>query len=181
MPAVPHPVPVRPLGRLAAYHPPCFRLKGAVNSAVMAQGGVGDEREASGFALEVDGAPDGFDLVVNRTVRLEPDRPKFCCKFLWRLTERQFEKLLLQFGKTAMIQADENPVILPANRITEDADRGSSHIPQGGFFFLKEGMVSLSGEEEKGIPITDVLNAGDSLFFTAASLEFGNPDLVLSQ
>ena len=42
-------------------------------------------------------------------------------------------------------------------------------------------MVSRSSEEEKGIPTTEVLNAGDSLFFTAASLEFGNSDLVLSQ
>ena len=147
----------------------------------MAQGGVGDRREASGFALEVDGAPDGFNLVVNLTVRLETDRPEFRCKFLWRLTECEFEKLLLQFGKTAMIQADENPTILPLDRITEDADRGGSHVPQRGFFFLKEGMVSLSSEEEKGIPITDVLNAGDSLFLSAVTLILGNCYLVLSQ
>ena len=49
----------------------------------MAQGGVGDEREASGFALEVDGAPDGFNLVVNRTVRLETDRPESCRERMW--------------------------------------------------------------------------------------------------
>ena len=83
MSAVPYPVPVRPLGRLAAYHPPCFRLKGAANSAFMAQGGVGDRREASGFALEVDGFPDRFDLVVNRTVRLETGRPEFGRKRMW--------------------------------------------------------------------------------------------------
>ena len=49
----------------------------------MAQGGGGDRREASGFALEVDGFPDGLDLVVNLTVRLEPDRPEFCRERMW--------------------------------------------------------------------------------------------------
>ena len=79
----------------------------------MAQGGVGDRREASGFTLEVDGAPDRFDLVVNLTVRLEPDRPESCREFLWRLAERQFAEPLSQVGETGIVEADEGASILP--------------------------------------------------------------------
>ena len=79
----------------------------------MAQGGVGDEREASGFALEIDGFPDGFDLVVNRTVRLKMDGPEFRREFLWRLAERQFEEPLSQFRETGIVEADEGATILP--------------------------------------------------------------------
>ena len=56
---------------------PLFRLEGAINSALGSQGGVGDEIEARCFALEVDGFPDGEHLLIDRTVRLERDLPKF--------------------------------------------------------------------------------------------------------
>lgn len=147
----------------------------------MAQGGVGDEREASGFALEVDGAPDGFNLLVNPTVRLKTDRPEFCGEGFWLVAEGDLQEVCLELTEIDFIQADQNTTFLPLDRIAEYVDRGISGILDLVFFFLEERMLSLSGEEEESLSIAKVLNAGDPLFLAPASLEFGNPNLILIQ
>ena len=68
-----------------------------------------------------------------------------------------------------------------ADGVTHELNRHPPHVFDHLGFFLEEIVYPVSGQEQEGSLVAEVLDTSDLFLFAPAALEFGDRDLVFGQ
>lgn len=93
----------------------------------------------------------------------------------------QFQEVGMQVAVGIPRQAYPGVVMVVADGVTLELDRRPPHVFDRLGFFLEEIMYPVSGEEQEGPLIAEVLEVGAAVPLAPAALEFGGRYVVLGE